>query len=121
MIGRIVGFLVGAAIAFTGYGMLQPAPFAKYFDFTKLSLGPFVEYKTVVCWLIVAFGLAVILAAVQRSSGLGGAPRRKRKAPAASAPAQLALEPEPIAETHEEPLHEPEPRAHQIHTPEPSY
>ena len=42
MIGRIVGVIVGAAIALTGYGMLKPAVFAKYFDFSKLSLGPFV-------------------------------------------------------------------------------
>ena len=78
MIGKIVGFIVGAAIAVTGYGMLKPQLFAKYYDFTKLSLGPFAEYKTLVCWLIVAIGGVIALAALQRSSGGG---RRKRAAP----------------------------------------
>ena len=56
MIGKIVGFIVGTAIAVTGYGMLKPALFVKYYDFGKLTLGPFAEYKTLVCWLIVAVG-----------------------------------------------------------------
>ena len=105
MNGRIVGVIVGAAIAVTGYGMLKPAPFAKYFDFTKLSLGPFVEYKTLVCWLIVAFGVVVALAALQRPSG---GSRKKRAAPVIFAPA----EPEPAhaAPSHPEPA--PAPEAH---------
>ena len=105
MIGRIVGVIAGAAIAVTGYGMLKPATFAKYFDFSKLSLGPFVEYKTLVCWLIVAVGAAVVLAALQRPSG--GA-RKKRAGPVIFAPA----EPEPA---HAAPLHSdpaPAPEAH---------
>lgn len=105
MIGRILGVIVGAAIAVTGYGMLKPAMFAKYFDFTKLSLGPFVEYKTLVCWLIVAVGVVVALAALQRPSGGG---RRKRTGPVVFAPA----EPEPAhaAPSHPEPT--PAPEAH---------
>ncbi len=120
MIGRIVGFLVGAAIAVTGYGMLKPAQFAKYFDFNTVSLGPFAEYKTVVCWLIVALGLVVALAALQRSSGRGDAPRPRRKAPSASAPFQLALDPEPAVETHKDSAQEPEPLAHETYSPEPA-
>ena len=98
MIGRIVGVIVGAAIAVTGYGMLKPAVFAKYFDFAKLSLGPFTEYKTLVCWLIVAVGGVVVLAALQRPSGGG---RKKRAGPVIFAPA----EPEPsyAAPSHPEP------------------
>ena len=109
MIGRIVGVIVGAAIAVTGYGMLKPAPFAKYFDFTKLSLGPFVEYKTLVCWLIVALGVVVALAALQRPSG--GGSRKKRSGPVIFAPA----EPEPVyaAPAHPEPV--PAPAAHDDH------
>ena len=112
MIGRIVGFLAGAMIATAGYGMLRPAAFAKYVDFTRLSLGPFTEYKTVVCWLIVALGLVVALAALQRPSGRGEVPRRKHKGPGAFAPIQLALEPEPAQE--------PAPNAHEIYSPEPA-
>jgi len=107
MIGRIVGVIAGAAIAVTGYGMLKPATFAKYFDFSKLSLGPFVEYKTLVCWLIVAVGAAVVLAALQRPSG--GA-RKKRAGPVIFAPA----EPEPAhaAPLHSDPAPAPAPEAH---------
>ena len=106
MIGRIVGFVAGAAIAVTGFGMLKPAPFAKYVDFAKIPLGPFADHKTVVCWMIVAFGVAVAVAALQRSSG--EAKRRKRSpAPVVFAPA----DDEPaIAPLHSElSRHEPEP------------
>jgi hypothetical protein len=94
MIGRIVGVIVGAAIAVTGYGMQKPQTFARYFDFAKLPLGPFAEYKTIVCWMIVAVGVVVALAALQRPSG----GRKKRVAPVMFAPA----EPEPV---HAEPAH----------------
>ena len=107
MIGRMVGFLIGAAIAVTGYGMLRPAPFAKYVDFTRFGLGPFGEYKTVVCWLIVGFGVAVALAALQRSSGDR---RRKRVKPVAPVELELGPEPEPVpaAEVQEAADTEPE-------------
>ncbi len=105
MIGRIVGFVAGAAIAAAGFGMLKPALFAKYGDFSKIPLGPFADHKTVVCWMIVAFGVVVAIAALQRSSG--AAARRKRPpAPVVFAPA----EDEPvIAPLHSElSRHEPE-------------
>ncbi|HEX4097159.1 MAG TPA: hypothetical protein VHX64_10550 [Caulobacteraceae bacterium] len=122
MIGRIVGTLVGAAMALLGCGMLKPALFVKYFDFSKLTLGPFDEYKTLVCWMIVAFGAVVALASLQRPTG---APRRKRAAPVTFAPAETApahspmtlsvMDPEPDAiaahqaddeEDHEEEEHD---------------
>ena len=90
MIGRIVGLIVGAAMALTGFGMLKPHLFARYFNFSKLSLGPFVEYKTLVCWMIVVLGAVVALAALQRSSG---GPRRKRAAPVVFAPAEPEFAP----------------------------
>ena len=105
MIGRIVGFVAGAAIAAAGFGMLKPALFAKYVDFSKIPFGPFADHKTVVCWMIVAFGVVVAIAALQRSSG--AAARRKRPpAPVVFAPA----EDEPvIAPLHSElSRHEPE-------------
>ena len=118
MIGRIVGVVLGAAIAVTGYGMLKPALLAKYYDFSKLSLGPFAEYKTVVCWIIVAFGVAVVLAALQRPSGRSS--RKKRAGPVIFAPMEAEAEPTtaelspaPEAEPHDdhhehaEPAHEP--------------
>jgi hypothetical protein len=110
MIGRIVGMLVGAAIALLGFGMLKPALFVKYFDFSKLTLGPFDEYKTLVCWMIVVFGAVVALASLQRPTG---APRRKRAARVTFAPAETApahspmtlsvMDPEPDAiEAHQD-------------------
>ena len=106
MIGRIVGFVAGAAIAVTGFGMLKPAPFARYVDFSKIPLGPFGDHKTVVCWMIVAFGVVVALAALQRSSG-AAAKRKRSPAPVVFAPA----DDEPvIAPLHSElSHHEPEP------------
>ncbi len=92
MIGRIVGALIGAAIAVTGYGMLKPALFARYVDFGRLSLGPFAEYKVVVCWLIVAFGLMVVLASLQRPTRKAA---RRRPKPTVFAPAEPVLADEP--------------------------
>jgi len=74
----------------TGYGMLNPAPFARYADFHGLSLGPFAEYKTVACWMIVVIGAAVALASLQRSTG--GERRRKRAAPVVFAPVEMETE-----------------------------
>jgi hypothetical protein len=68
MIGRVVGFLFGVAIAATGYGVWRPAEFAKYVDFAKVELGDFGQYRTVLSWLIMAVGVAVALAALQRPS-----------------------------------------------------
>ncbi len=122
MIGRMVGFLIGAAIAISGYGMLRPAPFAKYVDFTRFGLGPFGEYKTVVCWLIVGFGVAVALAALQRSSGDR---RRKRVKARVYAPAELTLEAEPesrlTAEDSGKAPPEPEPVVHEPMAHEPAH
>jgi hypothetical protein len=125
MIGRIVGFVAGAAIAATGYGMLKPAMFARYVDFSRLSLGPFAEYKTIVCWLIVAAGLVVALASLQRPAGTG----RKKAAPVEFGPAEtgrapahghgpLNLGPDPDeAESHDE-----HPADHrEVHSPEPAH
>jgi hypothetical protein len=95
MIGRIVGVVAGAAIAVTGYGMLKPAIFARYFDFSKLSLGPFSEYHTLVCWMIVAIGGAVILASLQRPSG-GASSRKTRSVPAMFAPSEPEHGPAPM-------------------------
>ncbi len=131
MIGRIVGLLAGALIAISGFGMLKPAAFAKYFDFTKLSLGPFAEYRTVVCWMIVAVGAVVALAALQRPTG----PERKRKSsPAVFDPAQtehapapaagrgpLNLGPEPEEHEHEPEPVEPQVDRHDVHKPEPAH
>ncbi len=142
MIGRIVGIVIGAVISITGYGMLKPAIFAKYFDFSKLSVGPFAEYKTLVCWMIVALGVAVALAALQRPSG--GSSGRKKVAPAmfgseGSEPAAkpthgpLLMDPEPShAEAHDDDHghddhgHDDDHHGHQvdhhdIHTPEPAH
>jgi hypothetical protein len=116
MLGRIVGFVAGAAIATAGYGMLRPAVFAKYLDFSKLSLGPFAEYKAIVCWLIVAFGAVVAVAALQRPTG---GRRRRPSPPVSPAPAQAArtpspahgpldLGPEPEAEPAQRPLEDDE-------------
>ena len=111
MIGRIVGFLVGVAIALTGYGLLKPELFARYVDFTRLSLGPFAEYKVVVCWLIVAFGAVVALASLQRP--IDGGRRKPASAPAAAAAGDQAsaashgplnLGPEPEDEPADDPL-----------------
>ena len=107
MFGRLLGLIVGAAIAVTGYGMLNPHPFAKYFDFGKLSLGPFAEYKTVVCWLIVALGAVVALASLQRPSGGG----KKRVGPVVFAPSEPEVA--HAAAPHAEPAHAPE--AHDDH------
>ena len=132
MIGRIIGFVIGLAIAVTGYGMLKPAMFAKYFNFSKLSVGPFGEYKTLVCWMIVALGAAVAVAALQRPSG--GTSSRKKAAPAMFDPVEsgpahgpLMMDPEPAhAETHSDHHDHDDHHGHQvdhheIHTPEPAH
>jgi hypothetical protein len=68
MIGRVVGFLFGVAIAATGFGIWRPAAFAKYVDFSRIELGDFGQYKAIICWLIMAVGAAVAVAALQRPS-----------------------------------------------------
>lgn len=125
MIGRIVGFLAGAAIAATGYGMLKPATFARYVDLSRVSLGPFAEYRTIVCWLIVAAGAVVALAALQRPSGGG----RKRASPVTFETAEagpsvhghgpLNLGPEPDEAQDDDDDHQVD--HHEIHAPEPSH
>ncbi len=120
MIGRIVGFLAGVAIAATGYGMLKPATFAKYVDLSHLSLGPFAQYRTIVCWLIVAAGLVVAVASLQRPSGSG----KKRASPVMFEPGEAEHAP---ARGHR-PLNlgpeaeEPDDHGHQdVQSPEPAH
>jgi hypothetical protein len=107
MIGRIVGTLFGAAIALLGYGMLKPALFVKFFNFSKLTLGPFDEYKTLVCWMIVAFGAVVALASLQRPTNV----RKKRAAPVTFEPA----EPGPARSPMTLALMDPEPDVQHAH------
>ena len=68
MIGRVVGFIFGVAIAATGFGVWRPAAFAKFVDFSKVEMGDFGQYRTILAWLIMAVGTAVALAALQRPS-----------------------------------------------------
>ena len=71
MIGRLLGLIVGLAIAAVGYGVWKPVEFAKYIppkylDLSHFPLGPYEQYKVIVVGLTMALGLAVALAALQR-------------------------------------------------------
>ncbi len=66
MLGRIVGAVVGLAIAALGYGLWKPATFAAFIDLGRVDIGPFAPHRPLVAGLIIAIGLAVALAAVQR-------------------------------------------------------
>ncbi len=69
MIGRLVGIVAGLAIFVFGFGIWKPALAAKYehfLDFAKLSLNVFDPYRPIVAFLIMAVGLVVGVAAVQR-------------------------------------------------------
>ena len=82
MIGRLLGLIVGLAIAAVGYGLWKPLEFAryvppKYLDLSHFPLGPYEQYKAIVAGMTVALGLVVALAALQRQSR----PKRTRPAP----------------------------------------
>lgn len=82
MIGRLLGLIVGLAIAAVGYGLWKPVEFAryippKYLDLSHFPLGPYEQYKAIVAGMTVALGLVVALAALQRQSR----PKRTRPAP----------------------------------------
>ncbi len=66
MIGRLLGAAAGIAVALFGYGLWKPAAFAKYVDLAHFDLGPFGLYRTLVAGLIMAVGVAVVVAALQR-------------------------------------------------------
>lgn len=69
MIGRLLWLVAGLAISVFGLGMWKPALAAKYeqaFDFAKLNLSLFDPYRTVIAFVVMGFGLAVMLAALQR-------------------------------------------------------
>jgi hypothetical protein len=71
MIGRLVGLVIGLAIAAAGFGLYKPLLAAKYetfIDFARLSLGPFDMYRTVISFLIMAIGVVVAVAALQRET-----------------------------------------------------
>ena len=71
MFGRVVGLLFGLAIAATGLGLYKPALAARYehvVDFARLPLGPFDAYRSVISLLIIAFGLVVAVASLQRET-----------------------------------------------------
>ncbi len=83
MIGRLLGLIVGLAIAAVGYGLWKPVEFAKYvapkyLDLSHFPLGPYEQYKVIVAGMTIALGLAVALAALQRQN------RPKRIRPAAT-------------------------------------
>lgn len=112
MIGRIVGFIIGVAIALTGYGVWRPAALAKYVDFSHVALGDFAQYRSLVAWQIMAVGVVVALASLQRAS------ERRRPRPAAAmfgaAEAASAHEPPPPpADAHDHAPHAEE--AHDAH------
>ncbi len=97
MIGRILGVIIGVAIAATGYGLWRPATFGKYVDFAHFNLGDFAPYHSLVAWLIIVVGAAVAIAALQRPE-----PRRKTSLAATvlSEPeAELVFATAPPAET----------------------
>ncbi len=71
MIGRLIGLIVGLAIAAFGYGLWKPVEFAKYVPTKYVNpatfpLGPFAEYKLIVIILTIALGIVVALASLQR-------------------------------------------------------
>ncbi len=88
MIGRVIGLVIGLAIAALGYGLYKPAVFAKYVDLAHVELGPFGQYRDIVAGLVAVVGVVVALASLQRSG------RPKRSAPAVT----LFAEPEPASE-----------------------
>jgi hypothetical protein len=95
MFGRLAGLVVGLAIALAGLGLWKPLLAAKYekaIDFAALKLGPFDQYRAMVSLLIIAAGLVIAVAALQREPA-----RKKTKlyATVLSEPEEAA----PVAET----------------------
>lgn len=89
MLGRLIGLLAGLVVAALGYGLYDPAGFAgvipnRYLDLAHVPLGPFAQYKAFIGLLVLMFGLAMGLAALQRRTTRS----RPRPKPA------LKLEPE---------------------------
>ena len=82
MIGRLLGLIVGLAIAAVGYGLWKPVEFAKYvptkyLDLAHAPLGPYEQYKGIVAGLTVFLGVVVALASLQRE----GRSKKYRPAP----------------------------------------
>ncbi|MEI9964816.1 MAG: hypothetical protein WDM92_08965 [Caulobacteraceae bacterium] len=76
MLGKVVGVVVGLAVAAFGIAAWKPALLAQAVDLSRVDFGPYAAYRTTVCWLIVAVGLAIVLATAQRSTERAK-PRRK--------------------------------------------
>ncbi len=96
MFGRLAGLGVGLVILASGFALWKPAIAARYehvVDFARLPLGDFSPYRTVVSLLIMAAGLAVAIAAVQRESD-----KPRRRAPTIFMDQETA---EAAPETHE--------------------
>ena len=71
MFGRLVGLVIGLAIAAAGFGLYKPQIAAKYetfVNFAKVPLGPFDQYHTIIAFLIMALGVVVALASLQRET-----------------------------------------------------
>lgn len=71
MFGRIGGLLIGLIILATGFGLWKPAVAARYehvIDFARLPLADFGAYRAIVAFLIMAVGLVVALASLQRET-----------------------------------------------------
>lgn len=69
MIGRILGLAIGLLVLASGFGLWKPAVAARYqhvVDFAGLPLAGFDQYRGLVSWLVMALGLAIALAALQR-------------------------------------------------------
>jgi hypothetical protein len=124
MFGRVVGAFIGLLVLATGFGLWKPQTAAgveHVVDFAKLPLAGFDQYRSLVAWLIMAVGLAVVVAALQReppkkSTKLGvtlfsgDEPAQGEAVYAeegASPVAQDAYAHEPVAETDETLAHAP--------------
>ncbi len=78
MFGRLGGLIIGLVVLATGFGLWKPQVAARYehvVDFGRLPLADFGQYRALVSILIMAVGLAIALAALQRE------PSRKSNRP----------------------------------------
>lgn len=74
MVTRLIGLLLGLALAAWGYGTVEPQGFtAPYVP--AIDLGPFAARKMMVAYIALGFGVVLAIAAVL--------PRGRRKAKAA--------------------------------------
>jgi hypothetical protein len=111
MIGRLAGLVSGLLILAAGFGLLKPHYAARWehvVDFARLPLAGFDQYRSLVAMLIMAIGLVVALAALQREPA-----RKKTKLhvtvlsePEQAAPAPAA---EPAHDHHDDHGHAAEP------------